>query len=65
LQAWARYRQKTVKYLLKGQNLYTEMYSALAAEVEDPTDPTTGMDFDLLAELKIADKILVCGQALR
>ena len=65
IQTWAMHRKKVIKYSMKGQNLYTEMYSALAAEVEDPTDPRTGMDWDLLAELKIADKILVCGQALR
>ena len=65
LQEWAVYRHKTVRYEMKGMNLFTEMYSILAAEVEDQTDPTTGMDWDLLAELKIADKILICGQALR
>ena len=65
IQEWAQRRNKSVRYEMKGKNLYTEMYSILAAEVEDPTDPTTGMDWDLLAELKIADKILVCGQALR
>ena len=48
------------------------MYSALRAEVEDPTDmvnSTTGlretaMNTDLVMKLKIADKLLLCGQAL-
>jgi nicotinamidase-related amidase len=65
IQEWAILRNRTIRYEMKGTNLFTEMYSILAAEVEDQTDPTTGMDWDLLAELKIADKILVCGQALR
>jgi nicotinamidase-related amidase len=42
VQAWAKNSQKTVRYVQKGQNLYTEMYSVLVAEVEDPTDPATG-----------------------
>lgn len=65
LQEWATRRQRQVKYVLKGENLRTEMYSALVAEVVDEKDPRTAMDWDLLAELMIADKILICGQALR
>lgn len=39
LQKWATRRAKSITYVLKGQNLRTEMYSAVAADVEDPTDP--------------------------
>ena len=59
------FKDNFLKLIFVGTNLFTEMYSILAAEVEDQTDPSTGMDWDLLAELKIADKILICGQALR
>lgn len=55
---------KRVHYILKGMNPRIEMYSALAAEVEDVSDPSTSYDRRLLAELAISDRILVCGQAL-
>ena len=38
LQLWARKRNKTVNYVYKSQNIRTEMYSALRAEVEDPEE---------------------------
>ena len=65
LQQWATYSKRPVNYIMKGQNCRTEMYSALVAEVVDEKDPRTAMDWDLLAELMIADKIFICGQALR
>ena len=43
---------------MKGQNCRTEMYSALEAEVEDPEDSLTSLNEDLLAMLKISDKVL-------
>jgi hypothetical protein len=50
---------------MKGQNLRTEMYSALAADVEDPTDPTTALNTKLISKLRTLDRIYVCGQARR
>ena len=55
---------KQVHYILKGMNPRIEMYSALAAEVEDVADPSTSYDRKLLADLAISDRILICGQAL-
>ena len=60
---WTRTNQKSVQYIEKGQNCKTELYSILEAEVEDPEDPTTAFDTDLFSQLKIADRILICGQA--
>jgi nicotinamidase-related amidase len=49
---------------MKGQNLRTEMFSCLAAEVEDPKDHNTSFNYSLMASLKVSDRIIVCGQAL-
>jgi nicotinamidase-related amidase len=57
LQRWAQRSERHVNYVMKGQNLRCEMYSALCAEVEDPLDPTTGLNHELLAMLKIADRV--------
>lgn len=64
LQVWThRKRGNKVKYILKGLNNKTEMYSAVRAEVPDPEDPTTALNVDLLRTLKNAGHLLVCGQA--
>lgn len=65
IQKWAIRRNKSVTYVMKGQNLRTEMYSALAADVEDPTDPTTALNTKLISKLRTLDRIYVCGQARR
>lgn len=49
---------------MKGQNLRTEMYSALEAEVEDPKDPSTALNAPLISMLKVSDRLLICGQAM-
>ena len=64
LQAWTRAKGKIVNYIIKGVNPYTEMYSALKAEVEDPTDKSTALNSELIGQLRIADRILICGEAL-
>jgi len=64
LQRWAERSKRAVTYVMKGQNLRTEMYSALMAEVEDPSDPNTAINDELLNMLKISDRVLVCGQAM-
>jgi hypothetical protein len=43
--------------VLTGINLYTEMYSALRAEVEDARDPMTGLNQKLLDDLKDIDHV--------
>jgi nicotinamidase/pyrazinamidase len=57
LQRWAAKSKRQVHYIMKGQNLRTECYSALQAEVEDPTDQSTALNSDLLAMLKISDRV--------
>lgn len=60
---WAETRLKEVQWITKGQNIFTEMYSALRAEV--PTDdPRTMWNLGLIDFLKEHSKVLVCGQAL-
>jgi nicotinamidase-related amidase len=58
VQKWAETSLRPVQYINTGKNSRTEMYSALEAEVEDPQDPTTGFNNDLMATLRITEKVL-------
>ena len=60
---WERRTGKSVNYVRKGENPFTEHYSAIAADVPDPSDPTTLPNKALLTSLAQADEILVCGEA--
>ena len=53
-----------VDYVTKGSNFKTEHYSAVQADVEDPTDPTTQLNMGLIQTLETADVLLLSGQAL-
>ncbi len=55
---------RTVKYVHKGMNLYTEMYSAIEADVPVPSDYRTKRNIELLEELSKSSKLFICGQAL-
>lgn len=57
LQEWAEFHHKPVTYVLKGQNIRVEMYSAFAAEVEDPLDGSTALNMDLLSMLRVSDRV--------
>ncbi len=57
LQDWEEVSGKSVFYVMKGMNIRTEMYSVMAAEVEDPEDATTGLNEELLGMLRICDKV--------
>jgi nicotinamidase/pyrazinamidase len=59
---WSDATGNSIEFVMKGQNLLTEMYSALRAEVE--ICPETSLNKELLASLKLSDQILICGQAL-
>lgn len=52
-------------YVTKGSNPLTEHYSVFAAEVVDPTDPSTQLNTDLIGLLADPDvtQILVAGEA--
>eukprot|EP00605_Chrysophyceae_sp_TOSAG23-4_P002841 GSChrysophyteH1.ASY1.ANO1.3129.1 assembled CDS len=59
-------KSRSIQWVNKGQNCLTEMYSALAAEVPVPSDPTTHMNEQLrqqLLPLSKESKLVVAGQA--
>lgn len=60
---WEERKLGAVNYVYKGSNPWTEHYSALMAEVVDPTDPHTQLNNELLAVLDQADLILIAGEA--
>ncbi len=51
-------------FVKKAANPLTEHYSAIQAEVPDPTDPSTRTNFVLIDKLKATDRIIVAGEAL-
>ena len=60
---WELSTGRSVAKLMKGMNRWTENYSLFEAEVPDPDDPATQMNTALLAELDLADLIVVAGEA--
>lgn len=64
LRDWEITYTAMVQYVTKGSNPYTEHYSAVKAEVPDPSDPNTQLNRDLIDILKTADKIIIAGEAL-
>lgn len=64
LSNWAKDRFKTVDFVTKGSNPFTEHYSAVKADVPDPADPTTMLNTQLIQTLQEADVLLIAGQAL-
>jgi nicotinamidase-related amidase len=63
MQAWSRERFKTIDFVTKGSNLFTEHYSAVQADVPDPQDPTTQINTGFIQTLMDADEVLVAGEA--
>lgn len=61
--AWQQQRQRAVLNVFKGMNPWTENYSALQAEVPDPSDPSTQLNSRLLSALDNADMLLIAGEA--
>ena len=61
---WCQHTGGTIEYVLKGQTLWTEMYSALAAEV--PVNEETSFNTQLMESLitGTTTQLLVTGQAL-
>jgi nicotinamidase/pyrazinamidase len=62
LDEWSEKTGRSVLWVMKGQNLLTEMYSALAAEV--PVSRATAFNYDLQALFLQSDRLIVCGQAM-
>jgi nicotinamidase-related amidase len=52
-----------VDYVTKGSNLWTEHYSAVQADVPDPSDPSTQLNTGLIQTLEQADVLIMAGEA--
>ena len=63
LRKWEAQRFAIVDYVTKGSNPWTEHFSAVQAEVPDPTDPDTQVNTRLIDTLEQADLILLAGEA--
>lgn len=62
--AWEKDKPgRIVDYIAKASNPMTEHYSAIQAEVPDPADPSTRINFTLIDKLKGKD-IVIAGEAL-
>jgi len=64
LRLWENTNTGMVNFVTKGSNMFTEHYSAVKAEVPDPTDPSTQLNQGFVDMLLDADQILVAGEAL-
>lgn len=62
IQQWSGTTGRSVEWVLKGQNLLTESYSAIEAEV--PVDQATSFASQLQSSLEQSDHLIVCGQAM-
>jgi len=60
---WEAQRLRVVQMIGKGENPWTEHYSALLAEVPDAGDPQTQLNEALITKLARADQILIAGEA--
>lgn len=60
---WSEKNLKTVDFVTKGSNPWTEHYSAVVADVPDPSDPSTQINIRLIKTLMEADEILIAGEA--
>jgi nicotinamidase/pyrazinamidase len=63
LSRWEVKNNANVEYLTKGSNWKTEHYSAVQADVPDDEDPTTEMNYEFIKPLKMADELLLTGEA--
>jgi nicotinamidase-related amidase len=61
--AWEQAQLRGVAKVTKGENPWTEHYSAIQAEVPDAADEHTQMNAALLADLDRADLLLIAGEA--
>ena len=64
LDVWARNRLEVVDFVTKGSNPMTEHYSAVQAEVPDPSDASTLLNTRLIRTLAEADIVVIAGEAL-
>ncbi len=64
LEKWADEEFAAVDFVTKGSNIFTENYSVVKADVEDPEDPSTQINTGLIRRLQESDEILIAGEAL-
>jgi len=60
---WEEKTLRVVRKVVKGENPWTEHYSAIQAEVPDEADPTTLLNANFVAELRQAERLYVTGEA--
>jgi len=63
LDRWEDETARGVVHVHKGENPWTEHYSALRAEIPVESDPATWLNHRLLARLSEADRVVVAGEA--
>ena len=61
---WARENARTLTFVSKGSNPFTEHFSAVQAEVPLPNDPGTQLNAGWVATLEQMDKVFLAGEAL-
>ena len=61
---WEETRYAMMDVVTKGSNPWTEHFSAVQAEVPDPSDPSTQVNTGFIQTLEKADIILLAGEAL-
>ncbi|MCA1595014.1 MAG: cysteine hydrolase family protein [Chloroflexi bacterium] len=63
LQGWEQQRFGLVDFVTKGSNPWTEHYSAVCADVPDPSDPGTQINTRFIQTLMDADQVAIAGEA--
>lgn len=58
VQEWTGKSLKHIHYIQKGMNRFTEMYSAIAAEVPVALDPATLINYNFLDQLNSCEKVM-------
>lgn len=61
---WEKLKKSSCNFILKGNNAFTEHYSAIKAEVEMDDDAKTFLNTNLIKQLKRYDRVLIAGEAL-
>ncbi len=60
---WELKNTASFRKVTKGSNPFVEHFSAVRAEVIDPSDPTTALNTDFIKAVMVADEILLGGEA--
>ena len=61
--AWEERTVGIVHKVVKGENPWTEHYSAIEAEVPDESDPSTALNQALVTKLRRAERLYIAGEA--